>query len=192
VRIRPASSSDVPALDALIGRSVRGLGAGLYTSAQIEGALRHVFGVDSQLIADGSYYVMDAGTGPVAAGGWSARRTLYGGDQAKCSSDPRLNPAADPARIRAFFVDPTWARRGLARRLFAECQRAAWTAGFRTFELVSTLPGAPLYTALGFVPREPVAIPLRDGLTLPCVRMVRAVGPVSPADHDVDVPQPVT
>src|ERR671932_2176071 len=125
-QLRPATPADVPALHALIAASVRGLSPGFYTTAQIESALEHMFGVDSQLIADGTYYVLDTGTELVAAGGWSARRTLYGGDQWKEAEDPRLDPDTEPARIRAFFVHPAWARRGLARRLFAECTRAAW------------------------------------------------------------------
>ena len=172
----------MPAIDALIGRSVRGLSGAFYTADQIECALRHVFGVDSQLIADGTYFVIEAdgGGGLAAAGGWSARRTHYGGDQAKSADDPPIDPASEPARIRAFFVDPGWARQGLARRLFAACQSAAWGAGFRTFELVATLPGQPLYAALGFAARESMVVPLPGGLVLPCVRMVRAVGAVTP------------
>src|SRR5919199_1811134 len=130
-QLRPATPADVPALRALITDSVRGLSASFYTAAQIESALEHMFGVDSQLIADGTYYVLEAGSTLVAAGGWSARRTLYGGDQWKEAEDPRLDPRAEPARIRAFFVHPVWARQGLARRLFAECAAAAWKAGFR-------------------------------------------------------------
>src|SRR5919199_2074615 len=123
-QLRPATPADVPALHALIAASVRGLSASFYTAAQIESALEHMFGVDSQLIADGTYYVVEAGATLVAAGGWSARRTLFGGDQWKGVEDPRLDPNTEPARIRAFFVHPAWARRGLARRLFAACRDA--------------------------------------------------------------------
>ena len=113
--------------------------------------MAHVFGVDTQLISDGTYFVIDGADGPAAAGGWSARRTLYGGDQTKSGSDPRLDPATEPARIRrAFSVHPHFARQGLGRRLFAACAEAAWNAGFRTFELMATRPGEPLYNALGF------------------------------------------
>jgi GNAT superfamily N-acetyltransferase len=174
--LRVATPADVPALAALIERAVRGLSTAHYDDAQIEGALRDLFGVDSQLVADGSYYLIAGDAGAVAAaGGWSARRTLYGGDQAKAADDPRLDPATEPARIRAFFVDPAWARRGLARRLYAACERAAVAAGFRRFELVATLPGVPLYRALGFEPLAPVTIPLAGGLVLPCVRMGRGI-----------------
>src|SRR3712207_5085980 len=123
--VRHATDADLPALRALIAASVRGLSAGYYTPEQAESALVHVFGPDTQLIADGTYYVAEADGALVAAGGWSRRRTLYGGDQTKAGADPLLDPATEPARIRAFFVHPAWARRGLGRALFAHCLAAA-------------------------------------------------------------------
>ncbi len=176
--LRPAAHADVPALRALIAESVRGLSAGYYTPEQAERALVHVFGPDTQLIDDGTYYVVEAEEGQrtlVAAGGWSRRRTLYGGDQTKSGGDPLLDPATEPARIRAFFVHPAWARRGLGRLLFDHCHRAARDAGFHELTLVATLPGVPLYSALGFVEEERFAVPMADGLELPVVRMTRAV-----------------
>ena len=125
LRPRLATVDDVPSLRALIETSARALSVGFYSPAQIEAAVRYVFGVDSQLIADGTYYVVDSADGPAAAGGWSRRRTLYGGDQMKGASDPLLDPATEAARIRAFFVHPVWARRGLGRLLYASCARAA-------------------------------------------------------------------
>jgi GNAT superfamily N-acetyltransferase len=172
---RVATISDIPALRELIERSVRELSAGFYTPAQIEAALVAVFGVDTQLIADGTYYIIDSATGVAAAGGWSFRRTLYGGDQMKGPADPRLDAATEPARIRAFFVHPESARRGLARELFSECSRAAIAAGFRELELMATLPGEPLYSALGFSALERTAIPLGGGVELPLVRMMRRI-----------------
>jgi GNAT superfamily N-acetyltransferase len=167
--------ADLPALQTLIATSVRSLSAGFYTPAQIEAAITEVFGVDTQLIADQTYYVIvDAGE-PVAAGGWSGRRTLYGGDQMKGAEDPRLDPGTEAARIRAFFVHPARARRGLAKRLYQECARAARAAGFRRFELMATLPGEPLYAALGFSPVERIALPLAAGVELPLVRMARDI-----------------
>jgi GNAT superfamily N-acetyltransferase len=155
--------------------SVRGLSVGYYTPAQAEGALVHVFGPDTQLIADGTYYVVESGGALVAAGGWSRRRTLYGGDQTKSGADPTLDPATEPARIRAFFVHPAWARRGLGRLLFEHCRDAAHAAGFRELTLVATLPGVPLYTALGFVEGERFAVAMPDGLELPVIRMTRKI-----------------
>ena len=148
----------------------------MYSMEQAEAALIHVFGVDSQLIADGTYYVItDDDKTLVAAGGWSARRTLYGGDQVSGRADVALDPATTPARIRAFFVHPDWTRRGLGRRIFDACEIDARARGFRAFELVATRPGEPLYRALGFVPMEPVVIPMPDNLTLPCLRMQRSI-----------------
>jgi len=177
--IRLATTADVPALNALIAESVRRLSVGFYSDVQIDAALRAVFGVDSQLIADGTYYVIDGDSGPAAAGGWSGRGTLYGGDQTKDGLDPRLDPSTDPARIRAFFVHPAYARRGLARQLYAECERAAVAAGFRRFELMATLPGEPLYRALGFHVAEELVLPL-EGADLPFKRMVRDIGGGAP------------
>lgn len=177
--LRAATHSDVPGIQELIRASVRGLSVGYYDPLQIETAIAQVFGVDSQLIDDGSYYVIEeigaASSRPVAAGGWSKRRTLYGGDQMKEEADPLLDPATEPARIRAFFVHPEMARRGLARMLFAECERAARSAGFREFVLAATLPGQPLYRSLGFVDVESVDQPMSDGLVLPLVKMRRPI-----------------
>jgi GNAT superfamily N-acetyltransferase len=175
MNIRVATVADIPALNALIATSVRALSVGFYSAAQIEAALDAVFGVDSQLIADRTYYVVDGESGPAAAGGWSGRATLYGGDQAKGAIDRRLDPTTEPARIRAFFVHPAYARRGLARRLYDVCERAALDAGFRHLELMATLPGEPLYRALGFTAVERVVVTLA-GVDVPFIRMTRGIG----------------
>jgi GNAT superfamily N-acetyltransferase len=182
ISVRLASTEDIPALDALIATSVRALSVGFYTPGQIESGLRFVFGVDSQLIADRTYYVIDGLTGPIACGGWSRRATLYGGDQHKTGADRILDPATVPARIRAFFVHPDWARRGLATRLLATCAAAAAAAGFHRLELAATLPGEPLYAALGFVAHERSSVMLPDGVALPIVRMTRPIAsnPLAP------------
>ena len=172
---RLATLDDIPLVQALIARSVRELSSGFYTTAQIEGALVSVFGVDTQLIIDGTYYVVESPAGVAAAGGWSFRRTLYGGDQMKGGIDPRLDASTEAARIRAFFVHPEWTRRGLARAIYAECRRAALVAGFRTFELMATLPGEPLYSALGFSALERTSASLGAGVELPLVRMTRRI-----------------
>lgn len=184
MQLRLATSDDIPALRTLIAESARGLSAGFYSAAQVEAAVTHVFGVDTQLIADGSYFVIDAPDGPAAAGGWSARRTLFGGDQMKSGADAPLDPATDPARIRAFFVHPRCARRGLARRLHAACARAAHDAGFRRFELMATRPGEPLYVALGFTVVERVVVTLPGGVDVPFARMQAPI--VAPARDDGD------
>lgn len=172
--VRQATLADLPALDELIATSVRRLSAGFYSPEQIEAALECIFGVDSQLIEDGTYFIIGGDAGPAAAGGWSARRTLYGGDQSKEGSDPRLDPRSEPARIRAFFVHPTHARCGLARQLYHVCERAARAAGFRQLELMATLPGEPLYRALGFAVEERLIL-TPAGVDVPFARMSRSI-----------------
>ena len=175
-QLRPATPGDVPGIRVLIDASVRGLGVGYYSDAEIEESLVSVFGVDSQLLADGTYFVIDCAGDIAAAGGWSKRTTLYGGDQTKDTEDALLDPAVDAARIRAFYVSPKWARRGLARRLYQACESAAVAAGFSRFQLGATLSGVPLYEALGFRALERADYPMRFGLTLGIVRMERAIG----------------
>jgi GNAT superfamily N-acetyltransferase len=171
VRLRLARPDDVPALEALITRSARGLSVPYYTARQTEAAVRHVFGVDTRLVADRTYFVLEENGRLLACGGWSRRRTLYGSDRAKSGPDPILDPETEPARLRAFFVDPGAARRGLGRRLVDECLRAARAAGFRAIELVATLPGEPLYLACGFAAVERFDLELPDGVRLPVARM---------------------
>ena len=175
--LRHATSKDVSRLETMISESVRALSVGYYSAEQVESALRFVFGVDTQLIADRTYYVIEgpAGDGFAACGGWSKRQTLYGGDRHKSERDPLLDPRTSAARIRAFFVHPSWARRGLARRLFVACRNAAEAAGFTAFELGATLPGVPLYTRLGFELIERIDVAMPDGVELPIVRMRRAI-----------------
>jgi GNAT superfamily N-acetyltransferase len=176
VRPRLATPEDIPWLRGLIEQSVRTLSAPYYTGPQIESALRYVFGPDTQLIADRTYYVIESEEGElVAAGGWSRRRTLYGGDQMKGAEDPLLEPTTEAARIRAFFVHPAWARHGLGRQLFDRCAEDAAMAGFRKLELMATLPGEPLYRALGFAQLERAVAPLPDGEMLPEVHMARTL-----------------
>jgi GNAT superfamily N-acetyltransferase len=175
LRLRLARRDDVSTLERLIERSVEQLGAGWYSTDQIASALRFMFGVDTQLIEDETYYVVQQDERIVAAGGWSGRRTLFGGDQWKHGADLPLDPATEAARIRAFFVDPGSARRGLGRRLFDRCMADARAAGFHRLELMATLPGEPLYLALGFAEEERTELPLPDGVRVPVVRMSRAI-----------------
>jgi predicted alpha/beta hydrolase family esterase/GNAT superfamily N-acetyltransferase len=178
-RIRLATTNDLPAMRALIDASVRALSASYYTPQEIDRSLERMFGVDTQLLDDGTYFVVTTGDTLLACGGWSARRTLFGGDQHKRQhadgADTRLDPAVDAARIRAFFVHPSAARQGLARRLYTLCAHEARRAGFGALELLATLPGVPLYTALGFTRGEPVRVPLGDALGLDCVVMRRTL-----------------
>lgn len=172
-RLRRATWDDVPELQALIARSGRELSVGFYTPEQADAITRHVFGVDSQLIEDGTYFAVCSSDAIVACGGWSKRRTLFGGDQTKTGSDPLLDPTTEPARVRAFFVDPSHARRGLGRELLAECVREARAAGFTSVELASTLPGEPLYLACGFAVVERFEITLPGDIHVPLIRMRR-------------------
>ena len=172
---RLAELSDVPALNELIHASARELSRGYYTEAQIDAAIRYVFGVDTTLVRDRTYYTVDVGGRLVACGGWSRRGALYGGDQRRMEEAPLLDPARAPARIRAFFVAPDWARRGLGRRLLETCGERAAAEGYRALELMSTLPGVPLYEACGFAPVEEMVDRLPNGVELPFVRMRRAL-----------------
>lgn len=176
MQIRRATPDDVPSLNALIARSSRALSRGFYTASQTESAIRYVFGVDSSLVADGTYLVVSEDDVILGCGGWSRRRTLYGGDQRPVGNvDDLLEPVREPARIRAFFVAPEAARRGVGRLLLAECARAARAAGFRSLELMATLPGVPFYAASGFEERDTVVDVLPDGTALRFVRMGRPV-----------------
>jgi GNAT superfamily N-acetyltransferase len=176
LRVRPATAGDVPALNELIPLSMRALSAGYYTPAQVESALAaHVIGVDTRLIADGTYFVAELDGRPVGCGGWSRRRKPFGGDGHADEGDDLLDPATDAARVRAFFVHPDFARRGIGRRLLAECERAARAAGFTRLELVATLPGVPLYAACGFAEVRPVELRFSDGTTAAGVSMAKGL-----------------
>jgi len=166
-----AVAADIPALEALIPLSVRALQSPWYSPAQMEAALGPVFGVDRQLIADGTYYVIRHEGQIIGAGGWSRRKSLFGGDQGRTAPDPELAPALDPARIRAFFVHPDWARQGLGRCLLIACENSIRQAGFHTIDLVATLAGEPLYASAGYQAVRRFDIPLRDDLLLPGVQM---------------------
>lgn len=175
VRVRRASEADVPALHALIEASVRGLQANDYSPAEIEGALGHALGLDSQLVKDGTYFIAEVDGEMVASGGWSYRATLCGSDGMTGRAPAKLDPAKDAAKIRAIFVHPGWARRGLGTLLLAYCEDQAREAGFRRLEMGSTLTGAPLYLLRGYVEEERMAIPLPNGEALPVIRMTKRV-----------------
>src|SRR5262245_36527055 len=151
-RLRKATFDDQAALTALIARSARELSAGDYAPEVVEGALRGAFGVDTQLIRDGTYFVVESGGEIVGCGGWSYRRTLFGSDSGPGRDASELDPSVDAAKIRAFFIDPTHARRGLGTLLLNHCESQATTRGFTRFEMMATLPGQKLYAARGYAP----------------------------------------
>ncbi len=171
--LRVAREADVPALEGLIPLSVRTLQACQYTLEQREAALGTVFAVDRQLIRDGTYFVVVAGAEFIGCGGWSRRQSQCGGDRGRSAPDAELDPRNDAARVRAFFVHPAWARRGIGRTLLVESERAIVAAGFRKVEIVATLTGEPLYAASGYKVTERYEIALPGGLGLPVVRMVK-------------------
>jgi GNAT superfamily N-acetyltransferase len=171
-----ATESDIPAITELIPLSARALQKHHYSSPQIEAALGPVFGVDQQLIRDGTYFVVDSAGSLAGCGGWSKRKSLFGSDRARTEPDPELDPAFDPARIRAFFIHPTWARRGIGRAILIACEQAILQAGFTRVELVATLPGEPLYSAYGYAAAERYEIQMSAGLKLPVVKMTKRLG----------------
>jgi GNAT superfamily N-acetyltransferase len=180
IRIRQAVSADIPELRKLIDASVRGLQSPDYTASQIEAALETVYGVDSQLIADGTYFVAEAEdleqpSGPtiVGCGGWSKRKTLFGGDRWNGRHDDLLDPERDAAKIRAFFVHPLWARRGIGSMILETSEKAAKCAGFTRLEMGATLSGVPFYSAKGYHALENLEVPLNNGESLPIVRMAK-------------------
>src|SRR5580704_7748128 len=182
IQIRKAIAADVPRLREVIEASVRGLQAGDYSPAQIEGALQSVYGVDTQLIADGTYLaaeVLDSQGKPeiVGCGGWSKRKTLYGGDQYAGREDSLLDPAQHAAKIRAFFVHPKWARRGIGSLILEACENAVLETGFTRLEMGATLSGAAFYKAKGYAGVENQEVPLGNGEVLPIVKMEKRVAP---------------
>jgi len=174
-QIRLCTEGDIPALERLIPLSVRALHAEVYTPAQISGALGTVFGVDSQLIRDGTYFVAEVVGTIVGCGGWSRRRTLFGSDQGKTEPDLPLDPLSEPARIRAFFVHPDWARRGIGRRIMEAAESAAIAAGFKRIDIVATLVGEPLYRSFGYGVMERYEVLLPNGARLPVVRLSNVI-----------------
>jgi GNAT superfamily N-acetyltransferase len=171
--IRAAAPADSPVLQTLIERSGIGLAAGFYTHEQAQALTCEVFGVDSQLIRDGTYFVIEDDERIVACGGWSKRSTPYGGDQHKVEPDRLLDPATEPAKIRAFFVDPGMARMGLGSMLMQHCTEHALAGGFTSLELTATMPGVPLYTAHGFVPVQDLSLSLAGGQVVVALTLMR-------------------
>jgi len=173
--IRTATVADIPALNGLIEASVRGLQADDYSPAQLDAALGSVFGVDRQLIADATYFIAEHGDALAGCGGWSRRRTLFGADAVADRDDSLLIPGIDAARIRAFFVHPDAARRGVGAAILSACEAAAAQAGFTALELGATLTGLPFYRRYGYEPLERRDAPLPGGGSLAIVAMRKSI-----------------
>ena len=176
--IRKAVLTDRAAIQDLIAGSARGLSRGYYDDSQIEAAVRVVFGVDTDLIDDETYFVAETNSGElIGCGGWSRRKNLYGGDQYETRNSETLQPGIEPARIRAFFVHSNHARQGIGRAILTTCERDAFAHGFQSLELMATLPGVPFYEVEGYVKGEPFYLELDEGITLPLIRMTKRLRP---------------
>lgn len=180
VQLRLATAADIPALHAVIELSVRGLMPRGYSEKQLEGALGTYLGVDSQLVADGTYFVAEVADESrkvlVGCGGWSKRKTLFGADSRPGRENALLDPTQDAAKIRAFFIHPEWERRGIGSQILEACEEAARAAGFKRYEMGATLTGVPLYEARGYRALETTDIPLANGESLRVVRMAKEQG----------------
>lgn len=180
ILLRLATAEDIPRLHGLIETSVRELQRNDYTPAQIEGALGTVLGLDTQLVADGTYFVAEARAACArvlaGCGGWSKRKTLFGSDHAAVREPELLDPKTEAAKIRAFFIHPDFARRGIGTKILEACEAAARAAGFSRFEMGATLTGVPLYLARGYRELDRIEVPLRNGEVLPVVRMTKTAG----------------
>jgi GNAT superfamily N-acetyltransferase len=172
---RRATRADADALRALADTAIAELQRGFLTEDQIQ-ASRAIMGIDSQLIDDGTYFVVEIGDQLAGCGGWSRRATLYGGDDTSGRDAALLDPTTDAARVRAMYTSPAFARRGVGRRILELCEADARAEGFRRLELMATLSGRPLYESYGFVAIEDV-VDDRGGAPVPLVRMGRPVGP---------------
>lgn len=176
--IRPARQEEKPILEHLIELSVRELSKHEYSQEQIDAALQTVFGVDSELVTDGTYFVIEdteQSNALAACGGWSKRKTLFGGDQFAARESELLDPAKDAAKIRAFFVHPAWARLGLGSLLLKHCEDAAKVHGFSRLELMGTLPGVKLYREYGFAAGETILHDAGNGVKIPFVPMWKQI-----------------
>ena len=171
ITLRTATFADVPQIEALIARSARGLSAGHYRPTQVEGALRGAFGVDTQLLIDRTYFAVEEHGRLVGCGGWSFRSTLFGGDARTGRDSSTLDPRTQAAKVRAFFVDPDNARRGIGTLLLEHCEKEARGRGFSHVELMATLPGVKLYAARGYIGTDTVNYDLGNGETIEFVPM---------------------
>ena len=176
LEIRTATLADCDEIQSLIIKSSRALSKNDYTAEQIEIALQAVLGVDTQLIRDGTYFVAEMGGSIVSCGGWSKRRTLFGGDKLADRDDAELDPRADAAKIRALYVHPEHARKGIGSQILAKCEREAQRNGFKRLELGATLPGQRLFKAHGYIAGEPYEYECKPGIYLTAVPMQKDIG----------------
>jgi GNAT superfamily N-acetyltransferase len=173
LQLRNAETGDKPAIRALIAESARGLSLGHYSPQQVEAALQSCFGVDSQLIADRTYFLAMDGDRMAGCGGWSFRETLFGSDREKNRNAKPVDPVTGRAKIRAFFVKPDYARMGVGSRILQHCETEAWLKGFRNLELMATLPGITFYTRYGYLPGAPVVHTLENQVTIEFLHMTK-------------------
>jgi GNAT superfamily N-acetyltransferase len=174
--IRHATVTDASDISKLIAESARELGRSDYSDDVIEAALKSAWGLDTQLIEDGTYFLVHVENGELAAcGGWSFRSTLFGSDSLLSRDATHLRPGRDAARIRAFFVKPKFARRGLGSRLLAHCEKEAKEAGFHAVSLGATEPGRRLYRAFGYVEEQAIVFELGGGLTMRVIPMSKTL-----------------
>jgi len=172
ITLRPAVLSDVPALEVLIDASIRVLGGRYYDAEKVESSLKYVFGADTMMIEDGTYVVVESEGLMIGAGGWSHRWTPFGGDQATPVRDAEYRkPGTDPAVIRAMYVHPDWARRGIGRLIIRACESAAHEAGFEDLELVATLSGVEFYERMGYTQIETIHYHMGNDTFIDFVRM---------------------
>ena len=169
--LRLARLDEADAIDALMKASTRDLFPAYYDAVQTEASIRFIASVDAALIADGTYFVAEIDGELVACGGWSRRDKLYTGSGEGDTDARLLDPATEPARVRAMFVRPDWTRRGLGRRILEACEAAARAEGFRKLALMATLPGRPLYEAYGFRGTGEMMVRMPDGVELACEPM---------------------
>ena len=174
--IRHASLADREAIQRLIAESARGLSRAHYDDVQIEAAIATVFGVDTDLIEDGTYFVVESAGELIGCGGWSRRRTLFGGDQYASRDASYLDPLSEPAKIRAFFIHPGHARKGVGRAILDRCESEATGYGFRAIELMATLPGVKFYQSCGYVEQGDYELELIEGVKLGLVPMRKEMG----------------
>lgn len=169
--LRHATVADTEAIAALISESSRTLLRPFYSEAQIEAALEGTFGVDRSLIEDGTYFVAEDDDRIVGCGGWGRRARVFGASGDESAPPPELDPATEPARIRAFFIHPDYARRGLGGRILARCEDEARAHGFGTATLMATLGGLEFYRRAGYADEEPVCYDMGGGAGIDFVRM---------------------